>query len=188
MIGLILIGVFGLWVWLALYLGLKIPKWLNLKRRWPVTVPIVAFMVLSPFADNWVGKYQYDQLCANHSNGQAATSNQTYTTLTPIINAKIEITGVARPTHISIQQFVEGSGQKVVRSDRAVWQTDGWILRWLGLAGQHHCSSTSIWNISPQEDAARINRSWASKPVQQQFKSTVKELPSVLQKFDISRE
>lgn len=188
MIGLMVFGIFLLWIWLAIYLSLKIPKWFNWKWKNLISGLLIPLIAFAPFIDELIGKYQYQRLCEKYSIGQAATPNQSYTTLTPILQVTIELTNVIKPTHVSVQQYIERDGKKPIRSDRAVWQSDGWFLRWLGLAGQSHCSSTSIWKISPQENTARINRSWAAHPVKQHIKSSTQELSRVLEKFDIAKE
>jgi energy-coupling factor transporter transmembrane protein EcfT len=63
MIGLMFLGVFALWVWLAIYLGLKIPKWFGWKWKNAISVLLIALFFAAPFVDEVVGMRQFKQLC-----------------------------------------------------------------------------------------------------------------------------
>jgi energy-coupling factor transporter transmembrane protein EcfT len=63
MIGLMFLGVFALWVWLAIYLGLKIPKWFGWKWKNAISALLIALFFAAPFVDEVVGMRQFKQLC-----------------------------------------------------------------------------------------------------------------------------
>jgi hypothetical protein len=63
MMGLLFFGVIGLWIWFAIWLGRKIPQWLNLKYRGLVTAILMPVFLVAPFVDDWLGMRQFKQLC-----------------------------------------------------------------------------------------------------------------------------
>jgi hypothetical protein len=63
MIGLMFLGVFALWVWLAIYLGLKIPKWFGWKWKNAISALLIPLFFAAPFVDEVVGMRQFKQLC-----------------------------------------------------------------------------------------------------------------------------
>ena len=63
MIGLIFYGAIALWIFIALYLGRKIPKWFKLKPAWSwLFVPLVFFM---PVMDEVIAWPHMQMLCRN---------------------------------------------------------------------------------------------------------------------------
>lgn len=191
MIGLILIGVFGLWVWLAVYLGLQIPKWLNLKRRWPVTVVVVSLLVCMPFVDELIGRHQFKQLCKKYATVQSATPNQKYEALMLSSAVNIELTGVIKPTQISISYFADLDGKKLIRSETTVSQKDQWILRGLGLGGNSYCEASAIEELTPQDKSLRLNRYMQSNRqdfVIETIKSPIGQLKTVLEKLEFNKK
>jgi hypothetical protein len=67
MIGLMFLGVFALWIWFAVYLGLKIPKWLGWKWRGLISALLIPLFIVTPIVDEVIGKKQFAKLCEKTS-------------------------------------------------------------------------------------------------------------------------
>jgi hypothetical protein len=65
MIGLLFLFVIGLWVWIAVKLGTKIPQWLGATRyRTAFGVVLVPLIFMAPVADEIIAYPQMRALCA----------------------------------------------------------------------------------------------------------------------------
>ena len=181
----------GLWFWISYYLGRKIPSWFNFKREGLFSALLIPLIAIAPFADEIIGRYQFKQICERYAKVQVGTPNQSYTTLTLTGMVVIDLTGVAKPTRVSVAHFSEIGGKKRIRSEISVSQSDQWILRWLGLGANSYCEGQSIGELSPKEGVIRTNKYMEQNKrefMTQQMKSSLKELSSGLNKFDISKE
>lgn len=63
MIGLMFLGVFALWIWFAVFFGLKIPKWFDWKWKCLSSALLIPLIACAPFVDEVVGMRQFKQLC-----------------------------------------------------------------------------------------------------------------------------
>lgn len=64
MIGLMFLGVFIAWIAIALTLGIKLPKWMGVKRFAPlVSVVLVPLIFFAPVADEIIAYPQMQALC-----------------------------------------------------------------------------------------------------------------------------
>jgi hypothetical protein len=190
MIGLMVYLACGLWILFAVYLGGTIPKWLAIKRQGIAAAVLIPLIAVAPFYDEIIGKYQFKRLCDKYEKVQAITQNQSYTKLTVVSRTTIELTDAIRPTSILVDQYADGAGNKIVRSDRTLSQVDGWVLRGLGLAGTSFCETALVWHLPPREEAERGYRAqeYSSKgSLQTVLKRPTSELGKTLEQFDISK-
>lgn len=87
MIGLMFLGAALLWLVLVVFLALKIPKWLGLKRTgWMLSLVLLVIGSIGPFVDHWVGMKQFERLCAN-----ARTSIQVSPDIGKVMRAKTNL-------------------------------------------------------------------------------------------------
>lgn len=71
MIGLMFLGAALLWLVLVVFVSLKIPKWLGLKRiGWLLSLVLLAIGLIGPFVDHWIGMRQFNKLCAEQTSLQ----------------------------------------------------------------------------------------------------------------------
>lgn len=62
--GLIFLLVILLWLALCVYLALKIPKWIGIKRLgWVLGLLLFPVLVVAPMVDEVIGMRQFEQLC-----------------------------------------------------------------------------------------------------------------------------
>ena len=191
MIGLMFLVAIGLWITLAIYLGRAIPKWmgLNAKRVW--TVAFTSLIIVLPITDEIIGRYQFKKLCEQFAKVESVIPNQSYETLSLFEMTEINLTEMAKPTEVSVTLFADTEGNKPVRSEVSVKQSDQWILRWLGLGANSYCDGESIKELTAKEKVIRTNRYMEQNKknfVIQYIKSSPQQLNAVLEKFNISKK
>lgn len=180
MIGLGLLFFFALWVWLAFILGKRIPRWLGLKRQKPVAALIILLMIAGPFADEFIGKYQFKRLCDKYAGVQSTTPNQSYATLRPVASEQFHLTDTINPAYVFATSYVGLTGSIVIRSEISVDQKDGWFLRWLNLAGTSSCGGVNMFTLPLEEQTAIRELKY---PQVQVRTTTTSQLQQSLEKF-----
>jgi len=139
MIGLIFFGAIGLWIILAIVIGLKLPKWFRLKDAWSwLFVPLI---LLGPFAPGIVGMQQYRKLCQEQTTLQMHP-NAAYTKRARVIDAPDEILkGYAVEIKNQKRQIIDMDTKEVVVMYN-YFLTYGGLWHKITLSGYEHCSAS----------------------------------------------
>lgn len=73
MIGLLFLAVGLLWLALAYYLTVNLPRWLGLKKLvWPLRAVLLPVLLVGPFVDEIVGMRQFRALCEERTGPRIA--------------------------------------------------------------------------------------------------------------------
>jgi hypothetical protein len=64
MIGLLFFGAIGLWIWFAIWLGRRIPKWFNWKRQGLISGVLIPLILFAPVGDEVIAYPQVLKLCS----------------------------------------------------------------------------------------------------------------------------
>ena len=68
MIGLMFLAVTCLWLAIAVFLCIRLPNWLGIKRHTiPASILLLPILLAAPFADELIGRWQFNRLCGREA-------------------------------------------------------------------------------------------------------------------------
>ena len=152
MIGLMFLGVFALWAWLAIYLGLKIPKWFGWKWKNATTALLIALFFIAPFVDEIVGMRQFKQLCKERDVVHLSPDAALVKRAKGVYGPSVEVLGYwvtiqSRPT-----LYTDINSGKTFYSFERLHTKGGRIAGALLMGGEHSC-----WPKESKEIERRLN-------------------------------
>ena len=140
MIGLIFYGAITLWVFIALNLGHKIPKWFKLKPAWSwLFVPLVFF---APVMDEVIGRWQFNQLCEKEAVIWLSPDWKDVQAVRDVEHPFTKSSWTFIPIQIQTEEMVDATTGQPFMSYSAL-HTRGGLL--LGTFGQSLGAPTSCW-------------------------------------------
>jgi hypothetical protein len=152
MIGLMFLGIFALWIWFAVYVGLKIPKWFGWKWKYLISALLIPLIASAPFVDEVVGMRQFKQLCKERDvvnlNPEASQVKRAKGAYGPAVELPgYWITIQLRPT-----MYTDIDSGKTFYSFESLHTQGGRIAGKLLMGGEHSC-----WPTESKEIERRLN-------------------------------
>jgi hypothetical protein len=129
MIGLLAISVAIVWLAIALFLAVLMPKRFFNKTWWPlITIMLLVVLIPLPLIDEIIGGVQFKRLCEEHSairmNPASAAGRTVYLADLP----DVEIKGTWVPVVLTPWQFVDATTREPVVSYDTLHAAGGWLI------------------------------------------------------------
>ena len=142
-IGLMYLAGLGIWLTVAIMLSRRIPGWLGaIKHQGILSVLLLPLVLVAPFADEVIGRWQYYGLCDKEAVVTLSPDWQKVTRAQEKEIPTIPISGYAIPIRMQRAEYVDMDTGRVFLTIKAFHTSGGLLVDRLGLGlGQ----TTSCW-------------------------------------------
>ena len=143
MIGLMFLGVALLWLGLTVYLTVKVPRWLGLKRyaSWLLRLLLVPLLLVGPFVDEIVGMGQFEKLSQERAVLHVATNADQVNRAKVAHSDLRELTGYWINISTGKSEYIDIDTGMVFMSFDDYTTTGGRIAGLALLGGSHWCDA-----------------------------------------------
>jgi hypothetical protein len=143
MIGLTLLAVGLLWLALSLFIAIKLPRWIGIKReqlRWLLSGALLLLCMVGPFANHIVGMWQFQKLC-NEQTGLQIYPNAVNTKRAREFSSDRELlNGMAIPIYRTESNVINLETNAVIARYSRFTTSGAGIGKILKLGGEDVCS------------------------------------------------
>ena len=129
MIGLMFLAGIGLWLAVAILLSKKIPIWLGVtKYRYAISVSVFPVLFLTPFADEMIGRWQFNRLCEREAVVTLSPDWEKVKRAIQKPDFRREVHGYLIPLHAWSGDIIDADTRQVFMTSQSLF-TDGGFLR-----------------------------------------------------------
>jgi hypothetical protein len=139
MIGLMFLGIFALWIWLAVYLGLRIPKWFEWQWKNLISVLLIPVIAAAPFVDEVLGMRQFKQLCKERDVVHLSPNASQVKRATGVYGPYVELPGYWITIRAWRVAYIDIDSAKTFYSYERLYTKGGRIAGALLMGGEHSC-------------------------------------------------
>jgi hypothetical protein len=144
MIGLSFLAVALLWLALAFYLTVNLPRWLDLKKLiWPLRIVLLSILLVGPFVDEIVGMRQFRALCEERTTPRIASDAATVEWAKVSDSTPQLLKGFVINVEASTVSYTDSATGKVFLAYEYFKTKGGRIAGFALMGGWHSCSAES---------------------------------------------
>lgn len=140
MSGLLLLVTIGAWLWASFWLSMKVGRLIAKPAlSSTVTILILAVSLCLPFADEVIGKYQFEALCKANGIENADVSKARGKRVKLEIGERRLLKGSIMPINVEDWLYRDANSGEILIQHKDYYALGGWLMRYtpLSMGSQH---------------------------------------------------